>query len=247
MTKEEQESKKEGIFDNDLRNTAIGRLKKLSEKNSDCKELFNRYWAGKDMRNTMAHSLNTLKVEDKKSGEILSKINADRNKLKAYIKFVQKALDKKILENKDPNSLKKSSQDHYGRIVCIAKKKKEWEWKNLLTRENLKKDDIGFINLSGFEKDYQTKDQIEEECKEIFKRLEQECDKCTDRKSLVLIGNTNMEKQVYLIKEIQNRKKFSDRCVVKMLSESKQKLENKIVVQDKNIPYESKNTTKKEE
>lgn len=281
ITKEERERKKEGVFNRKLREKAIERLEGISKKNSGCKELYDRFMAGKDMRNTMAHSLGKMVVENKKSSEILSQINKDRKQLNGYIEFVEKALKDEILENKYTDSLnknsqekklqnknidslkknsqeknlhnknidvlKKNSQKSYGRIVCIAKKKKEWEWKNLLTRENLKKDDIGFINLSGFEKDYQTKDQIEEECKEIFKRLEQECDKCTDRKSLVLIGNTNMEKQVYLIKEIQNRKKFSDRCVVKMLSESKQKLENKIVVQDKNIPYESKNTTKKEE
>lgn len=240
ITKEERERKKEGVFNRKLREKAIERLEEISEKNSGCRELYDRFMAGKDMRNTMAHSLGKMVVENKKSSEILSQINKDRKQLNGYIEFVEKALKDEILENKYTDSLKKNSQKPYGRIVCIAKKKKEWEWKSILNSKALKKEDIGFINLPGFEKDYQTKDQIEEECKEIFKRLEQECDKCTDRKSLVLIGNTNMEKQVYLIKEIQNREKFSDRCVVKMLSESKQKLENKIVVQDKNIPYKSK-------
>ena len=257
MTKEEQERPKEGVFDEALRKKAIDRLEKLSKKNSDCKELYDRFKKGKKMRNTMAHSLGKMVVENKKSSELLSQINKDRNQLNEYIEFVRKALKDEILENKYTDSLnknsqeknlhnknidvlKKNSQKSYGRIVCIAKKKEEWEWKNLLTREALKKEDIGFINLPDFEKDYQTEDQIEKECEEIFVKLKQECNKCIDKKCLVLIGNTNMEKQVYLIQEIPKEKGLSGRCVVKMLSESKQKIENKIVVQDKNIPYKSK-------
>lgn len=274
ITKEERERKKEGVFNRKLREKAIERLEEISEKNSGCRELYDRFMAGKDMRNTMAHSLGKMVVENKKSSEILSQINKDRKQLNGYIEFVEKALKDEILENKYTDSLKKNSQEKklqnknidslkknsqgknlhnknidvlkknsqksYGRIVCIAKKKEEWEWKNLLTREALKKEDIGFINLPDFEKDYQTEDQIEKECEEIFVKLKQECNKCIDKKCLVLIGNTNMEKQVYLIQEIPKEKGLSGRCVVKMLSESKQKIENKIVVQDKNIPYKSK-------
>lgn len=238
ITKEERERKKEGVFNRKLREKAIERLEEISEKNSGCRELYDRFMAGKDMRNTMAHSLGKMVVENKKSSEILSQINKDRKQLNGYIEFVEKALKDEILENKYTDSLKKNSQKPYGRIVCIAKKKKEWEWKSILNSKALKKEDIGFINLPGFEKDYQTEDQIEKEWKGISDRLEQECNKCIDKKCLVLIGNTNKGKKEYLIKKIQDH--FSDRCVVKMLLESEQKIENKIVVQEKNISNEKK-------
>ena len=242
ITKEERERKKEGVFNRKLREKAIERLEEISEKNSGCKELYDRFMAGKDMRNTMAHSLGKMVVENKKSSEILSQINKDRKQLNGYIEFVEKALKDEILENKYTDSLKKNSQKPYGRIVCIAKKKKEWEWKSILNSKALKKEDIGFINLPGFEKDYQTEDQIEKEWKGISDRLEQECNKCIDKKCLVLIGNTNKGKKEYLIKKIQDH--FSDRCVVKMLLESEQKIENKIVVQEKNISNEKKKKNK---
>lgn len=100
ITKEERERKKAGVFDQKLRKNAIKRLEEISEKDSDCKELYDRFKEGKYLRNTMAHNLGKMVVENKKSSEILLSINADRNQLKDYIEFVQKALNEKVLENK---------------------------------------------------------------------------------------------------------------------------------------------------
>ena len=210
---------------------SIKKITQLAKENSYAEKLVRYYKAGKNMRNTTAHALRNADTQNKETVFLLTKIDKDKKLLQDYINYVAKCMKEKYIENafesiNTQNMLILNSP--YKQIIFIGKKKNNWNWTSLINKYKISKHDLHFYEPENYVHDYQTTNQIKNECENIKEHIKK---LVSDKKTLIIIGNTNLEKQVTLINSLQSL--YSD---VKLLGECGRS-GNCIFVTDKNIPF----------
>lgn len=219
------------ISDENTRNDAINKLQQLAKENSYAEKLVYYYKAGKNMRNTTAHVLRNTDTQNKETLFLLTEIDKDKKLLQDYINYVAKCMKEKHIENAFESINAQNMHilnSPYKQIVFIGKKKNNWNWTSLIKKYEITTQDLHFYEPENYVRDYQTTNQIKIECENIKKQIDK---LVSGKKTLIIIGNTNLEKQVTLIKRLQTL--YSD---VKLLGECGRS-GNYIFVTDKNIPF----------
>lgn len=227
------------VSDENKRNDAINKLQKLSLNNSNAQKLYCYYKNGKKMRNTTAHALRSTDTRDKESTFLLNEINKNKKMIQEYITYIAECMQTKCIEHAfdDIDTLNINiSNTPYEQIIFIGRKKKNWNWDNLKKKYAISSDKIHFYEPDNYVCDYQTTNEIKYECQNIKKYTET---LTTGKNSLIIIGNTNLEKQVTLINILpENNISNGTHREVKLLGESGRS-GNYIYVTDKNIPFEN--------
>lgn len=232
------------IFDEGTRNNSISLLKNIAEKEPLMGKLLEFYNEGKDMRNTMAHVLSNTET-DKKTGSVLMKeISDQRDQLEKYIQWVGECIRHDRLRpevqrqafrrDESPSNLQNNTSVIYDQVVFMGKKKKKWNWNGIYGNCHITAKQLYCIERPGYETEFQSKKSYQQECDEMLKQLDAHLAKYTDKKTMVLVGNTNLEKELYLIRQLNDRN-----VTVKLLGGTPEP-DGKIALTIKNVPFKEK-------
>lgn len=232
------------IFDEGTRNNSISLLKNIAEKEPLMGKLLEFYNEGKDMRNTMAHVLSNTET-DKKTGSVLMKeISDQRDQLEKYIQWVGECIRHDRLRpevqrqafrrDESPSNLQNNTSVIYDQVVFMGKKKKKWNWNGIYGNCHITAKQLYCIERPGYETEFQSKKSYQQECDEMLKQLDAHLAKYTDKKTMVLVGNTNLEKELYLIRQLDDRN-----VTVKLLGGTPEP-GGKIALTIKNVPFKEK-------
>lgn len=231
--KNQTENLEKKLSDEGTRNNAISLLGKIAQKNREAEKLYNYYKDGKELRNTMAHGLRSTSTRDKGGVKLLQCISKERETLKQYIVQVRKTIESGYLEKLLTNSSFNSQSDtvpHFDYLVFIGKEKC-WDWTPILRSYGLGQERIKKIIPEGYEIDYQSTGSITKECELIFQEFDRIMEKIGKSKVLVIVGNTNIEKQYRIIQWIREKN-----IEVKTLAENKNS-PGRVQIKDKNISF----------
>ena len=236
------EERKEQLFKEGPRSRSVGVLRTIAEKEPNARKMLRFYDGGKEMRNTMAHVLNNIDTGKKTGKVLLHEIMDQRKQLEEYIAWVGDCIVH--------DSLRKEVQSHalgcdggqdkdqqqntlvfYDQVIFMGKKKKRWNWSGIYGNCHITEKQLYCIESSEYETEFQSKNSYQQECDGILQKLDAHLEKYADKRIMVIIGNTNFEKEMYLIQQVKQRN-----VTIKLLG-GNQEPGGRIGLSIKNVPF----------
>lgn len=230
----------EKLYEEGTRSNSLKVLKEIASEEPNARKLQNFYNKGKQMRNTMAHLLKNIDTGQKTGNMLLQSIEAQRKEVERYLIWMERCIRENLLKEEVERHAQRVEEEvedsaaqgkGYDRVIYIGRVKRDWNWTNIYKSCKILKTQMRYIGGGSFEKDYQTEKSYKEECKKILNQVDNDTKECEKENVMVLIGNTNMEKGIYLIKQL-SKKGYT----VKLLGESSDPCGNISLVK-KNIPF----------